>query len=87
MVDNGHSAISEILNYLWLVAAGLFTALWRGQRSQDDRITKHQVETAKTYMTKPEIHKAIQDAIGPLRDDTREIKGDVKQLLKNSANH
>lgn len=45
-------------------------------------ITTAQIDLAKNYVSKIELEKTLDTHIAPLRSDMRDIKDDLKSLLK-----
>ena len=50
--------------------------------SAHDRITGIQLDVAQKYVSKTDLKEQLDTQLGPIRNDMRDIKGDIKALLQ-----
>ena len=51
-------------------------------KTNEDQITDFKLDVAKNYVSKLELEKQLEGMFRPIRDDVRDIKEDLKSLLK-----
>lgn len=51
-------------------------------KENTNQITKNQIEVATNYVSKIDLEKQLETHLSPIRDDMRDIKDDLKTLLK-----
>lgn len=80
-VSQGEHEALSLLQWAWAVLTLPLAWMWGSISTLRKDLSDHKVKSAEQYMTKTEIHHAINEAVGPIREDTKEIKADVKALL------
>ena len=48
----------------------------------DTRLSTYKLHVAETYVSKTDLEKQLSTHLDPIRNDMRELKGDVKALLQ-----
>jgi len=80
---------TEFFQWVWiplaLVLGWQFTMLTQLRSlitKTKDNLHTHEIHTAESYAKKSEVTEAIQ----PIKDDLKEVKGDIKELLRLRRN-
>lgn len=83
-------ALKAVTHWLWAPVSfilGLLhlrlSQLERRLMQSDARLADHRVEVAGQYVTRTEFERALESHIAPIKDALKEIRGDVKALLKD----
>lgn len=91
--------IRWILSGLFFVCGGIVSWLIGRQVSQldtdmseqntrtkenDQKITDFKLDVAKNYVSKIELEKQLEGMFRPIREDVRDIKEDLRSLIKQS---
>lgn len=72
-----------IVQWIWTSLVLPLGWMWTQIRVHEKRLTDHEIKDAEIYMHRDEVHRAINDALGPIRLDTGEIKQDLKEIRRH----